>query len=86
MKQGVRRPRPRRTFPRESSELGNAGRGALDWRSAGRPAPDVWDRTNRRMANLLQPAADPCAWAALAALSAMEVVLGLDNLVFIAPG
>ena len=29
-------------------------------------------------------AADPSAWAALAALFAMEVVLGLDNLVFIA--
>ncbi len=62
------------------------GRGALDWRSAGRPARDVGDRTNRRMANLLQKAARPGAWAALAALSAMEVVLGLDNLVFIAPG
>jgi predicted tellurium resistance membrane protein TerC len=33
---------------------------------------------------LLQLAADPGAWAALAALFAMEVVLGLDNLVFIA--
>jgi predicted tellurium resistance membrane protein TerC len=32
----------------------------------------------------LQLAADPGAWAALAALSAMEIVLGLDNLVFIA--
>jgi predicted tellurium resistance membrane protein TerC len=38
------------------------------------------------MANLLQLAADPGAWAALAALSAREVVLGLDNLMFIAPG
>ncbi len=57
-----------------------------DWRSAGRPARDVWDRTNRRMDNLLQLAADPGAWAALAALSAMEVVLRLDNLVFFAPG
>ena len=36
------------------------------------------------MDNLLQLAADPGAWAALAALFAMEVVLGLDNLVFIA--
>jgi hypothetical protein len=72
----------------ESSELGNAGRGALDWRSAdaGRPARDVWDRTNRRIDNLLQLAADPGVWAALAALIAMEVVLGLDNVVFIAPG
>jgi predicted tellurium resistance membrane protein TerC len=34
------------------------------------------------MDNLLQLAGDPGAWAAL---SAMEVVLGLDNLVFIAP-
>jgi predicted tellurium resistance membrane protein TerC len=38
------------------------------------------------MDNLLQLAADPGAWAALAALSAMEVVLDPDNLVFIAPG
>jgi hypothetical protein len=53
------------------------------WRSAGPPARDLWDRTNRRMANLLQLAADPGAWAAL---SAMEVVLGLEDLVFIAPG
>ena len=36
------------------------------------------------MDNLLELAADPAAWAALAALFAMEVVLGLDNLVFIA--
>jgi predicted tellurium resistance membrane protein TerC len=36
------------------------------------------------MDNLLELAADPSAWAALAALMAMEVVLGLDNLVFIA--
>ncbi len=36
------------------------------------------------MDNLLLLAADPGAWAALAALFAMEVVLGLDNLVFIA--
>ena len=33
---------------------------------------------------LLQLAADPGAWAALATLIAMEVVLGIDNLVFIA--
>jgi len=33
---------------------------------------------------LLTLAADPAAWAALAALIAMEVVLGIDNLVFIA--
>jgi hypothetical protein len=39
------------------------------------------------MDNLLQLAADPPgAWAALAALSAMVVVLDPDNLVFIAPG
>jgi predicted tellurium resistance membrane protein TerC len=36
------------------------------------------------MDNLLELAANPSAWAALAALMAMEVVLGLDNLVFIA--
>jgi predicted tellurium resistance membrane protein TerC len=36
------------------------------------------------MDDLLQLAADPGAWVALAALFAMEVVLGLDNLVFIA--
>src|SRR3984957_3400091 len=33
---------------------------------------------------LLRLAADPDAWAALATLIAMEVVLGRDNLVFIA--
>jgi predicted tellurium resistance membrane protein TerC len=32
---------------------------------------------------LLTLAADPTAWAALAALIAMEVVLGIDNLIFI---
>jgi predicted tellurium resistance membrane protein TerC len=36
------------------------------------------------MDTLLSLAADPHAWAALAALVAMEVVLGIDNLVFIA--
>ncbi|HWP27611.1 MAG TPA: TerC family protein [Xanthobacteraceae bacterium] len=33
--------------------------------------------------NLLALASDPLAWAALAALIAMEVVLGIDNLIFI---
>lgn len=33
---------------------------------------------------LLSLATDPAAWAALAALAAMEIVLGIDNLVFIA--
>jgi predicted tellurium resistance membrane protein TerC len=36
------------------------------------------------MDNLLDLAREPAAWAALAALMAMEIVLGLDNLVFIA--
>src|SRR5580698_10691754 len=36
------------------------------------------------MEDLLRLAEDPDAWAALATLIAMEVVLGLDNLVFIA--
>ncbi len=36
------------------------------------------------MDSLLTLAADPATWAALAALIAMEVVLGIDNLVFIA--
>ena len=35
------------------------------------------------MDNLLALAADPAAWAALATLIAMEVVLGIDNLIFI---
>jgi predicted tellurium resistance membrane protein TerC len=35
------------------------------------------------MAEWLALAADPAAWAALAALVAMEVVLGIDNLIFI---
>ena len=32
---------------------------------------------------LLTLAADPAAWAALLTLTAMEVVLGIDNLIFI---
>jgi len=32
---------------------------------------------------LLQLAVDPAAWAALATLTAMEVILGIDNLIFI---
>lgn len=35
------------------------------------------------MESLLALAADPTAWAALASLIAMEVVLGIDNLIFI---
>ena len=35
------------------------------------------------MDDLLQLAADPTAWAALATLIVMEVVLGIDNLIFI---
>ena len=35
------------------------------------------------MEYLLELATDPAAWAALAALAAMEVVLGIDNLIFI---
>src|ERR687886_625962 len=35
------------------------------------------------MDDLLTLAGDPAAWAALATLIAMEVVLGVDNLVFI---
>jgi len=38
------------------------------------------------MDNLLQLAADPGAWAALAAALWRKVVLGIDNLVFNAPG
>src|SRR6185503_6380340 len=33
---------------------------------------------------LLTLAADPAAWVALATLIAMEIVLGIDNLIFIA--
>ncbi|HKQ94802.1 MAG TPA: TerC family protein [Aestuariivirgaceae bacterium] len=36
------------------------------------------------MENLLMLAADPAAWVALLTLIAMEVVLGIDNLIFIA--
>ena len=36
------------------------------------------------MDELLTLAADPAAWAALVTLIAMEVVLGIDNLIFIA--
>ena len=35
------------------------------------------------MENLTALAADPAVWAALATLIAMEVVLGIDNLIFI---
>ena len=35
------------------------------------------------MSELLTLASDPAAWAALATLTAMEVVLGIDNLIFI---
>src|SRR5437868_14357907 len=35
------------------------------------------------MESLLALARDPAAWAALATLVAMEVVLGIDNLIFI---
>ena len=35
------------------------------------------------MEDLLALAADPAAWAALATLITMEVVLGVDNLIFI---
>ncbi len=35
------------------------------------------------MDSLVQLAADPTAWAALATLVVMEVVLGIDNLIFI---
>src|SRR6185312_9779993 len=34
-------------------------------------------------ANLSELASDPVVWAALATLIAMEVVLGIDNLIFI---
>ena len=36
------------------------------------------------MGDLLTLAADPAAWAALVTLIAMEVILGIDNLIFIA--
>jgi len=35
------------------------------------------------MDHLMTLAADPAVWAALGALIAMEVVLGIDNLIFI---
>ena len=35
------------------------------------------------MEDIVRLAADPTAWAALATLIAMEVVLGIDNLIFI---
>jgi predicted tellurium resistance membrane protein TerC len=68
---------------KESAELGNAGFGAINWR-AGRRAGQLGDGTEGAMDIFLRLVADPGAWAALATLIAMEVVLGLDNLVFIA--
>jgi predicted tellurium resistance membrane protein TerC len=47
------------------------------WRAAAMPC------LLRLMQDLLTLAADPHAWVALAALVAMEVVLGIDNLIFI---
>src|SRR3990172_11799869 len=41
-------------------------------------------RTLATMDELLTLAADPAAWAALATLVTLEVVLGIDNLIFIA--
>src|SRR5205085_4498087 len=41
------------------------------------------DPTGVPMDDLLALAADPTVWAALATLIAMEVVLGIDNLIFI---
>ena len=35
------------------------------------------------MTEILQLASDPTAWAALVTLIVMEVVLGIDNLIFI---
>src|SRR6187397_1114024 len=48
---------------------------------AGTPAFSVSD--GDLMDALLTLAADPAVWAALGALIAMEVVLGIDNLIFI---
>ena len=36
------------------------------------------------MTNLIDLALDPAAWVALATLIAMEIVLGVDNLIFVA--
>ena len=36
------------------------------------------------MSGAFQLLTDPAAWAALATLIAMEIVLGIDNLVFVA--
>ena len=36
------------------------------------------------MQNLIALAAEPATWAALATLTVLEVVLGIDNLVFVA--
>src|SRR5580698_10222217 len=59
--------------------------GALDWGAPERRGVEARGlRAHRRMDELLRLAEDPDAWAALATLIAMEVVLGLDNLVFIA--
>jgi predicted tellurium resistance membrane protein TerC len=65
-------------------QLGNAPR----QHRLGRPV-EAWGlglriEARRSMDDLLRLAEDPDAWAALATLIVMEVVLGLDNLVFIA--
>src|SRR4051794_33826804 len=47
-----------------------------------RPRPRT-SRTREEMADILGAFAEPAAWAALATLIVMEVVLGIDNLIFV---
>jgi predicted tellurium resistance membrane protein TerC len=49
-----------------------------------KPRKDKSAQVKTLMDNLLALAADPSAWLALIALIAMEIVLGIDNLVFVA--
>lgn len=47
------------------------------------PSSKVREGTALMLDTLLTLAADPAAWAALLTLIALEVVLGIDNLIFI---
>jgi predicted tellurium resistance membrane protein TerC len=56
---------------------------AFDQKRRTHPAAAVLSRHGGLMDYLMTLAADPAVWVALGALIAMEVVLGIDNLIFI---
>jgi predicted tellurium resistance membrane protein TerC len=64
-------------------ERAGDGRSGVDPSGPIAAAPPTW-RKRLSLNELLELAADPSTWAALGTLIAMEVVLGIDNLVFVA--